>query len=48
MALGLYTLQERTQTRLCYHYRPIAKEELGQGEQQQMEKGALIKGAKQR
>ena len=26
----------------------MAKEELGQGEQQQMAKGALIKGAKQR
>ena len=32
MALGLYMLQGCAQTKLCYCYHPMAKEELGQGE----------------
>ena len=27
----IYTVQERARTKLCYCYRPIAKEELGKG-----------------
>ena len=32
MALGLYTVQERTWTKLCYRYCPMENEEQGQGE----------------
>ena len=31
MYWALYTVQERAQTKLCYRYRPMAKEELGKG-----------------
>ena len=31
MYWALYTVQERARTKLCYRYRPIAKEELGKG-----------------
>ena len=32
VALGLYMYREHTQTKLCYGWQPIVKEELGQGE----------------
>ena len=31
MYWSLYTVQERARTKLCYRYRPMAKEELGKG-----------------
>ena len=31
MYWAIYTVQERTQTMLCYRYRPMANEELGKG-----------------
>ena len=31
MYWALYTVQERARTKLCYRYRPMAKEELGKG-----------------
>ena len=31
MHWALYTVQERARTKLCYHYHPMAKEELGKG-----------------
>ena len=42
----LYTVQKRARTRLCYRYRPMAKEELGKGFQRRMAKGALIRRRK--
>ena len=48
MYWALYTVQECTRTKLCYRYRPMAKEELGKGFQRRMAKGALIKGAKRK
>ena len=48
MYWSLYTVQGRTQAKLCYGYRPMAKEELGKGFQRRMAKGALIEGAKRK
>ena len=31
MYWALYTVQECARTKLCYHYRPMVKEELGKG-----------------
>ena len=31
MYWALYAVQERARTKLCYRYRPMAKEELGKG-----------------
>ena len=31
MYWAIYTVQECTRTKLCYRYRPMAKEELGKG-----------------
>ena len=31
MYWAIYTVQERARTKLCYRYRPMAKEELGKG-----------------
>ena len=31
MYWALYTVQGRARTKLCYRYRPMAKEELGKG-----------------
>ena len=31
MYCALYTVQRRARTKLCYRYRPMAKEELGKG-----------------
>ena len=46
MYWALYTVQGRTWTKLCYCYRPMAKEELGKGFQRRMAKGALIRRRK--
>ena len=42
----IYTVQERARTKLCYRYRPMAKEELVKGFQRRMAKGALIRRRK--
>ena len=46
MYWSLSTTQERAQTRLCYRYCPMAKEERVKGYQRRMAKGALIRGRK--
>ena len=46
MYWALYTVQERARTKLCYRYRPMAKEGLDKGYQQRMAKGTLIRRCK--
>ena len=48
MYWSLYTVQRRARTKLCYCYRPMAKEELGKGLPATNGKSALIRGAKRK